>query len=131
MKKTLRLLILLIAIVFLYGCVAALIGVGAGVGIGTYKYIEGNLIRVYPLAYTRAWDVSNTTMADLKISITSSSNEGDKGAIEGVRQNGSKIMVKLKDKGQNVTSIAIRAGILGDRDTAEKIHDKIAGTAGL
>ncbi len=131
MKKTLRLPILLIAIFFLYGCAAALLGVGAGVGIGTYKYIEGNLVRDYPLAYSNAWDTSNTALADLKISITSSSNEGDKGVIEGVRQNGKKIIVKLKDKGQNVTSIAIRAGILGDRKTAEKIHDKIAGTAGL
>jgi hypothetical protein len=131
MKRSLRLPVLLSAIFFLYGCAAVLLGVGAGVGIGTYKYIEGNLERDYPLAYSRAWDDANTALTNLKISITSSNNDGEKGTIEGVRRDGSKVTVKLKDKSQNITLIKVRAGILGDRELAEKIHDEIAATAGL
>ncbi len=131
MKTCFRLSVLLTAILFLSGCAAVLLGVGAGIGIGTYKYIEGNLERDYPLSYSRAWDDSNTALTSLKISITSSNNEGVKGTIEGVRQDGSKVTVKLKDKGQNVTLIKVRAGILGDRELAEKIHDEIAANAGL
>ncbi len=131
MKTYFRLSVLLTAIFFLSGCAAVLLGVGAGVGIGTYKYIEGNLERDYPLAYSRAWDASNTALTNLKISITSSNNEGVKGTIEAVRQDGSKITVKLKDKGLNVTLIKVRAGILGDRELAEKIHNEIAANAGL
>jgi len=131
MRISFRLPVLLSAIFFLYGCAAVLLGVGAGIGIGTYKYIEGNLERDYPLAYSRAWDDSNAALTNLKISITSSNNDGVKGAIEAVRQDGSRVTVKLMDKGQNVTLIKVRAGILGDRELAEKIHDEIAATAGL
>ena len=131
MKTYFKLSVLLTAIFFLSGCAAVLLGVGAGVGIGTYKYIEGNLEGDYPLAYSRAWDASNAALTNLKISVTSSNNEGVKGTIEGVRQDGSKVTMKLKDKGHNVTSITVRSGVLGDREAAEKIHDEIAANAGL
>ena len=131
MKTCFRLSVLLTAILFLYGCAAVILGVGAGICIGTFKYIEGNLERDYPLAYSSAWDASNTALTNLKISITSSNNERVKGTIEAVRQDGSKVTVKLKDKGQNVTLINVRAGILGDRELAAKIHDEIAAIAGL
>lgn len=131
MKRYLRLSVILAALFSLYGCAAVLLGVGAGVGIGTYKYIEGNLQRDYPIAYSRAWSATNAALINLKISITSSNNEGAQGTIEAVRKNGSKVSIKLKDKGLNVTSITVRAGVLADRETAEMIHDEIARQTGL
>lgn len=131
MKTYLRFSVLLTSIFFLYGCAAVILGVGAGVGIGTYKYIEGNLERDYPLAYSRAWDASNTALTNLKISVTSSNNEDVQGTIEAVTQDGSKVIVKLKDKGLNVTLVTVRVGILGDHKLAKQIHDEIAAIAGL
>ena len=131
MKIFTRLAVLLTAVFFLSGCAAVLLGVGAGVGIGTYRYIEGNLERDYPVAYARAWDATNAALTKLKISVTSSNNEGMKGTIEAVRQDGSKVTVKLKDKGLKVTLITVRTGIVGDREAAENIHDEIAAQAGL
>lgn len=131
MKHFFRVSILLTGIVMLSGCAAVWLGIGAGVGIGTYKFIEGNLIRDYPLAYSRAWNASNSALLNLKMSVTSSNNEGSSGRIEAVRQDGSKVTIKITDKGQNVTSIAVRAGLLGDSAESEKIHNEIASVAGL
>jgi hypothetical protein len=126
-----RLSILLIGIILLSGCAAIWLGVGAGVGIGTYKYVEGNVIREYPIEYSRAWDASNEALLNLKMSVTSSNDEGAKGKIEAVKQDGSKVVIKIKDKGQNVTSITVKSGLLGDAVEAEKIHNEIADIAGL
>jgi hypothetical protein len=130
MKKPGRLSILL-CLLFLYGCAAAWFGAGLGIGVGAYKYVEGNLIRNYPLTYSEAWDAVNTALANLKISVSNSINEGTHGTIEAVRKDGIKVVIKLKDKGRKVTSIGVRVGIFGNRKDAERIHDEIAAVAGI
>ena len=131
MKKRTRLMLLLSSLIFFYGCAAALLGVGAGVGAGAYRYLEGNLVREYPVSQTKAWDAANTALANLKIGITSSFNNGAKGTIEAVQKDGTKVVLKIRDKGQKVTSISVRVGIMGDRKSAEVIHNAIASEAGL
>jgi hypothetical protein len=129
MKKLKQLIVLLSALFVLSGCAAVWLGVGAGVGIGTYKYVEGRLSREYPLAFSRAWDATNSALANLQISTSNSMDEGVKGEIEAVRRDGTKVAISLKDMGQNVTSISVRVGILGDRGLAERIHDEIASVS--
>jgi len=130
MKNSGRLSIL-VCVLFLYGCAAAWFGAGLGIGVGAYKYIEGNLVRNYPITYAEAWDAVNTALTNLKISVTSSINEGTKGKIEAVRKDGTRVVVSLKDKGRKVTSIGVRVGIFGSRKDAERIHDEIAAVAGI
>ncbi len=132
MGKVKKLVVLISALFFLYGCVSAvLLGMGAGVGIGAYKWVEGRLAREYPLSYAKAWDATNTALANLKISITNSVNEGAEGEIEAVKRDGAKVAIKLKDRGLGVTTITIRVGMLGDRMEAEKIHNEIASVSGI
>jgi hypothetical protein len=131
MKRAVRLLVLILSLTVLWGCELALIGVGAGIGAGTYKFIEGKLVRQYPVEYAKAWDAANTALANLQISISGSLNEGTKGEIEAVRKDGSRIFLSLKDMGQKVTSIGVRVGTFGDRSESEKILDEIARTAGI
>ena len=131
MKVIKRLLALLSMVFFLSGCAAVLLGVGAGVGIGTYKFIEGNLIRDYPLAYDRAWDATNTALENLRISVTDSINEGAEGKIESIRKDGKKVVIVIKDKGQGVSNIAIRIGTFGDEQGSTRIHEEIVSVSGI
>jgi hypothetical protein len=131
MKRYVRLLVLILSLTVLWGCELALIGVGAGIGAGTYKFMEGKLVRQYPVEYAKAWDATNTALANLQISISGILNEGVKGEIEAVRKDGVKIFISLKDVGQKVTSIGVRVGTFGDRSESERLHDEIAKTAGI
>lgn len=131
MKKLKKLFALICMVSCLYGCAAVLLGVGAGVGIGAYRWVEGQLVREYPLEYSRAWDAVNSALNNLNISISSSMNDGDRGTIEAVRKDGTKVVVKLTDKRQGVTSVAVRVGMLGNRDAGERVHDEIARIAGI
>ena len=75
MGKLQRITALISVMFFLYGCAAVLLGVGAGVGIGAYKFIEGRLVREYPLHYGKAWDATNGALTNLKISVSNSIDE--------------------------------------------------------
>jgi hypothetical protein len=131
MKKLKNLILLICSLSFLYGCVLAWIGVGAGVGIGAYKFIEGRLEREYPLSYSRAWDATNSALQNLQISISDSTKGETKGTIDSVRKDGKKVLLSLKDRGLGVTTISVRVGLLGDRGLAEQVHDEIARVAGI
>jgi hypothetical protein len=63
--------------------------------------------------------------------VTHSVNDVGKGNIEAVRKDGQKVIIKLADKGNNVTSIGIRVGMFGSRDASEQIHEEIARVLGL
>jgi uncharacterized lipoprotein len=132
MNRIINLMMLISTILFLYGCAGVLlVGAGAGLGVGTYKYIDGNLAMEYPLEYNRAWNSTNRALENLQISLSSSTNENGKGMIEAVRKDGKKVIVKLKDNGNGVTTIAVRVGTLGDRLEDQKIHDEIVAVAGI
>lgn len=131
MKRLKNVIILICSLSFLYGCAIAWFGVGAGVGIGAYKYVEGRLEREYPLSYSRAWDATNSALANLQISISNSTKGATKGDINSVRKDGKRVLVSLKDRGQSVTTISVRVGMLGDRSLAKDVHDEIARVAGI
>lgn len=132
MKRIIRLIVLLFLLTSLWGCAAVIGGVvGVGLGVGTYKYIEGSVEKDYPIAYNTAWDTTNTGLANLYMSVSNSVNEGTKGKIEAVRKDGVKVTIKLDDKGQSVTTINIRVGFFGNRKDAERIHEEISAVAGL
>lgn len=126
-----RLVLFIMVLSLLSSCAPAWIGLGAGAGIGAYKYIEGNLERDYPVEYARAWNITNEALANMQISITSSMKGGTEGTIEAVRRDGKTVVVKLKDKGYKITSIGIKIGFFGDRVGSSRIHDEIARIAGF
>ncbi len=131
MKKVTRLMVLLLSLTILWGCELALIGAGAGLGVGAYRYIEGNVARMYPLSFNSGWDATNKALANLYISVSNSINEGAKGAIEGVQKDGTKVVIRLEDRGQSVTDISVRVGFWGKAKEAERIHEEIKTVAGL
>ena len=48
-----------------------------------------------------------------------------------MQKDGTKIEIKLEDKGQNVTDISVRIGFWGSRKDAERVHEEIKSAAGL
>lgn len=132
MNKLRKIAILIGMLLFLSGCAEVLlVGVGAGIGIASYMYVDGRLAVEYPLDYDRAWSSANKTLEDLQISISDSFNEKGRGMIEAVRRDGKKVTVKLMDRGHGITAIAVRVGVLGDRLEAQEIHDNIVSIAGI
>lgn len=134
MKNRLKITaILLGTLIFLYGCFAELLllGVGAGLGTASYMYVDGLLAIEYPLEYDKAWAAANKALENFQISISDSVNEKGVGKIDAVRKDGKRVVVKLRQKGDAITTIAIRIGTFGDQLEAQKLHYEITSIAGI
>ena len=101
-------------------------GVGAGVGFGTYKYLEGNLQRDYIGPPDKLWQATLTAMDDLQVASEVQERDYFGGLVKGIMHDGTKITIKMKRLTDNSTEVGVRVGVFGDMKRSEVIHNKIA-----
>jgi hypothetical protein len=116
---------LIVVALTLSNCTAALIGAGAGSGIGTYSYLNGELTVDYPYSYDDTWQASLTAFERLRIELISQARDSLSGRITGKRGDGKTVVVKIKDKGLGVTTVGVRVGTFGNRDVSRRIQETI------
>jgi len=109
------------------GCAVLVAGVvGAGAGVGTYRYVEGNLKRDYMGPLPKVMRASLVALEDLKIA-PNLEREDDSGAlIRGIMNDGTKVTVNLKEISDNQIEVGVRVGFFGDRERSELVNEKIA-----
>ena len=105
------------------GCTAALVAGGAAAGIGTYKYIKGELESTEKVSLDKAYQATQTAMEDLEFTITSKQKDAFDGEVIARRATGKKVTVKLKRQSDSVTQIRIRVGTFGDETISKDILD--------
>jgi hypothetical protein len=120
---------LALAVFFLSGCAAPAIailavGAAAGTGVGTYAYVNGELVTDYYVSFDKAWSACEKTIADLRrYGVQPEKGIGD-GTISAVIDT-DKVKISLKYKTKNVTNVAIRVGIMGNKTSSQLLHDRI------
>ncbi len=129
MKKFfLQFFILSLSAPFLFsGCVPLLVGgaaAGAGTA-GTYFYIQGELKTDYPGSFQAVWTACEKTIAGMNGTDVVPRKEIAKGTIEAVI-NGEKVKFDIAYKSKNLTTVAIRVGLIGNKQSSQLLHDKIA-----
>ena len=105
------------------GCTAALVAGGAAAGIGTYKYIKGELESTEKVSLDKVYQATQTAMEDLEFTITSKQKDAFDGEVIARRATGKKVTVKLKRQSDSVTQIRIRVGTFGDETISKDILD--------
>jgi hypothetical protein len=103
----------------------ALVGVGAGAGFGSYSYVKGELRLDYPYAYDQTWNATLTAVERLGIQVSSQARDSLGGKITGKRPDGKSVVIKVKDKGLGVSTVAVRVGTFGHREGSQKIQETI------
>ena len=119
-------LMLCVLLITTGGCAVLVAGaVGAGAGVGTYRYVEGNLKRDYMGPLPKVMRASLAALDDLKIA-PNLEREDDSGAlIRGIMNDGTKVTVNLKEISDNQIEVGVRVGFFGDREQSELVHEKI------
>jgi len=113
---------------FLSGCAPAVailaVGAAAGTGVGTYAYVNGELSTDYHVPFDRAWAACEKTIADMRgYEVQPEKGIGD-GTISAVID-ADKVKMTLKYKGKDITNVAIRVGLMGNRTSSQLLHDRI------
>ena len=119
--------LLLIASIFLIaGCAAAVVGGAAiGAGSGTYFYINGELKTDYYHSFDKVWVACEKTVADMRGHNVEPKKEIGLGTISTIIDN-EKVQFFITYKAKNVTTVAIRVGLIGNKLSSQLIHDKIS-----
>ena len=127
MKRHGALLLLCGLLMGLSGCAVLLAGsAGAGIGVGTFSYIEGNLKRDYQAPLPEVWKATLEALDELEIPSTVENKDSFGGLIKGTMFDGTKVVVKLEERSDNLVEVGVRVGVLGDRGKAEVVHETIA-----
>ncbi len=109
------------------GCAGFLIGgaaVGAGTA-GTYYYINGDLKTDYQASFDEVWAACEKTVADMHGIEVVPNREIAQGTINTLI-NDEKVKFDIMYKSKNITTVAIRVGLIGNKLSSQLLHDKIA-----
>ena len=118
-----NILLSLLCVFSLYGCAAALIGIGAA-GAGAFAYFNGKLTKTYESEYHDTVRTSSATLEDLKIPITETIADALKTEIKAKRTDGTPVTVEILRIEKDLTQVSVRIGSLGvwDKRVSEQIH---------
>jgi hypothetical protein len=119
-------LILLVCCFSLYGCPVLVVG-GAAVagGTGTYYYVEGEMRTDYYFPVSAVWSAVEKTIADMKGRDVEPDKQTDGGKITAVI-NDEKVQFRIKYKDKDLTTLAVRVGLVGNEAASKVLHDKVA-----
>ena len=118
---------LLLSALFLFsGCTLLVIG-GAAVGAstGTYFFVNGELKTDYYASFDKVWNACEKTVADMRGIEVVPVKEIAQGKITTII-NDEKVQFAITYKAKNLTTVAIRIGLIGNKLSSQLIHDRIA-----
>lgn len=111
---------------FVSGCVPLIIGGAAvGAGAGTHYYINGELKTDYNASFDRVWKACEKTVAGMRGIEVVPEKEIAQGTINTII-NDEKVKFQITYQSKNVTTVAIRIGLVGNKLSSQFLHDKIA-----
>ncbi len=113
--------IILLSLLTSLGCAAVWLAGGATAGIGTYKYITGELQGTEEVSLDRAYQAAQKAMGDLQFTVTSKQKDAFYGEVIARRATGKKVTVKLNKQTNTATEIKIRVGTFGDESMSNEI----------
>jgi len=119
-------ILLFFSVFILSGCAALAIG-GAAVGasVGTYYYVSGELKTNYAAPFEQVWAASEKTVANMRGTEVTPYKEIARGTITSIIKD-EKVKIEITYKSKDLTTVAVRVGLLGNNLSSRFLHDKIA-----
>lgn len=134
MQKKRRVLLagLLAGLLFTAACIeTVLLGVGGMAAIGTYKWIEGTMEKDYPRPMQDCWNATLAAAKTLNLKIASQQYGALESKMEGVQPPDTNVKVQLLARPNQITTIKIRFGMMGNQDYSAYFHRQIMQSLGL
>ena len=125
----LKRLYLILAIMYLWlstGCIALVIGAGAGAG--TFAYVNGKLSRTYQANYETTYAVCKGILEDMKQTILEEKTDGTQTTIRSHRADETLMTISVRIIDPEWTEVSVRTGHIGvwKKEISEQFHEFIA-----
>ena len=126
MLKRLFLLIVISHLLLTTGCIA--IVVGAGAGAGTLAYVNGQLSRTYRADYAKTYEVCKNILKDMNQPILEEKTDGTQTTIRSQRADETPMTVKVRIIDPDWTEVSVRTGGIGlwKKEISEQFHVFVA-----
>jgi len=126
MGKRILSLVVISYLLLTTGCIALVVGAGAGAG--TYAYVNGELSRTYQASYQTTYNVCKGILADLNQPILEEKTDGTQTTISTKRADGTPMKVTIRIVDPEWTDVSVRTGHIGvwKKEISEQFHEFIA-----
>jgi hypothetical protein len=107
------------------GCIALVVGAGAGAG--TFAYVDGQLNRTYQANYETTYAVCKGILQDMKQPILEEKTDGTQTTIKSQRVDETPMTVKVRIIDPEWTEVSVRTGHIGvwKKEISEQFHEFI------
>ena len=125
-QKKITAALLLLGIGGITGCAAVIIG--AGVGAGTYTYIQGELKRSYQAKFDKTLQICIDILDDLNQPIIDKTTDGETTTIRSKRKDGTEQTIRVSIISIDWTEVSVRTGALGywKKEISKQFHEFVA-----
>ncbi len=110
------------------GC---LVAVGAALGIGAYQWVEGTMIKDYPRTMEPTYHACLEACKTMQLTVKKESYSLLKSKIYAATANGSSVDIKLEARPNDITSVSVRFGFMGNRDQSAYFHRNVMKNLGI
>ena len=121
-----KILSLLLVLLLLAGCNAAINmnGKVAGISSGRFVYQDGNLTSNYKADIDLVWMACEKSVTELKATDIQKERKISSGIIKAVIQD-EKVTIKVEYVDKDLTSVSVFVGVVGNNMASRLIHDRI------
>jgi hypothetical protein len=126
MLKRLYLMIALAYLAISTGCIALVVGAGAGAG--TFAYVDGQLSRTYQADYQTTYRACKGILADLKQPVLEEKTDGIQTTIRSQRSDETPMTITIRIIDPEWTEVTVRTGYIGvwKKEISKQFHEFIA-----
>ena len=125
-QRQLKLAAILVAMAMAAGCAATiLMGVGGLAALGTYKWVEGTMEKDYPRPMQETFNAALEASKKLNLKISSEPYTPSESKILATTPDGTAVKVELLTRPNEITTVKIRFGMMGNADWSAYYHRQI------
>jgi hypothetical protein len=126
MLKRLNLIVVLAYLWVSTGCIALVVGAGAGAG--TFAYVDGKLSRTYRADYQTTYEVCKGILADMKQPVLEEKTDGIQTTIRSQRSDETPMTITVRIISPEWTEVTVRTGYIGvwKKEISKQFHEFVA-----
>ena len=122
-KKIIAVVFSVFLLINVCGCIAILAGAAAGAG--TAVWFSGKLSQEVNVSPERALKATKSALKSLKLNVTKETKEEKIMQVMSTYSDGKTIWIDINRVTEASSRIEVRVGVPGDKDSAQKILDRI------